>query len=97
MIAIANDHMVNHINFEQLTAANEVAGDFNVRFGRLRFSARMIVHDNDGGCAGHDCQTENFPRMAKNGVHRSHGYKIVTFDFTAGVQELKPPDIHIQD
>jgi len=28
-----HDNMVNHINFEQLTASNEVACDFNVRFG----------------------------------------------------------------
>lgn len=86
MIGISNHHMVNQINFYQLTTSDEVTGDLNVRFGRLRFPRRVVVHENDGGCTGHYCQSENFPRMAKNGVHRSHGYKIVTFNFTAGVQ-----------
>jgi hypothetical protein len=43
MIAISNDNMVNHINFKQLTASNEVACDFNVRFGWSGFTARMLV------------------------------------------------------
>jgi hypothetical protein len=31
--------MVNHINFKQLTASNEIACDFNVRFGWSGFTA----------------------------------------------------------
>ena len=64
MIAISNDNMVNHINFKQLTASNEIACDFNVRFGWSGFTARMLVHDNNGGCAGHNCQTEDFSWLA---------------------------------
>lgn len=30
MISIANHHMVNQVNFEQLTTANEIACDLNV-------------------------------------------------------------------
>ena len=78
--------MVNQINFQQLPAPDEVAGDLDVGLGRGRFPGRMVVHDDDGGGAGHYCQSENFPRMAKNGVHGSHGHEIVTFNFTAGVQ-----------
>jgi len=46
----------------------------------------MIVHHHNRGSAGHDGQTEDFPRMAKNRVHGSHGYEVVPLDFTAGVK-----------
>ena len=30
MISIADHNMINHVNFKQLTAANEIACDLNV-------------------------------------------------------------------
>jgi hypothetical protein len=33
MVAISNHNMVNHINFNQLPASDEIAGDFDVCIG----------------------------------------------------------------
>ncbi len=43
MIGIAHDDVVENVDFEELACADEVAGDFDVRFRRRRFPARMIM------------------------------------------------------
>ncbi len=43
MIGISHDDMVENFNLKQLACSDEVAGDFDVRFRRRRFPARMIM------------------------------------------------------
>ena len=43
MIGISHDDMVENFNLKQLACSDEAAGDFDVRFRRRRFPARMIV------------------------------------------------------
>ena len=40
---MAHDNVVENFDFQKLTCANEITGDFNVRLGRSRISARVIV------------------------------------------------------
>ena len=43
MIRVAHDHMIEHLDFEELARPDEVAGHFDVRLGRRRLAARVIV------------------------------------------------------
>jgi len=54
MIRVSNDDMIENFDFQKLTGSNEIASDFDVRFGWRRFAARMIVGDNDCGGTRHD-------------------------------------------
>ena len=44
--ALAEDDVVKHLNLEQLAGAHEVAGDADVRLGRRRVAAGMIVNQH---------------------------------------------------
>ena len=54
MVGISNYNVVENFDFKKLTGSDEVAGDFDVRFGRSWFTARMIVRDDDCGGTRHD-------------------------------------------
>ena len=54
MIGIPDDDVVEDFDFEKLSRSNEVTGDFDVRLGWSRLTARMIVRDDDCGSACHD-------------------------------------------
>ncbi len=49
---IADDNVVKDFDLEKLARSNEVTGDFDVGFGWCRFTARMIMRDNDCGGTG---------------------------------------------
>src|SRR2546422_5991230 len=78
VVWISNDDVVEDFDFEKLAGSDEIASDFDVRFGWRRFAARMIVSDYDCGRTRHDCQTEYFPWMTENCIHRTNGHQIVT-------------------
>jgi hypothetical protein len=46
--------LIENFDFEKLTRANEVTGDFDVGLRWSRLPARMIVRDDDCGGARHD-------------------------------------------
>jgi hypothetical protein len=43
VIGISHDDVVENLDFKKLACSDEVAGDFDVRFRRHRFPARMVV------------------------------------------------------
>jgi hypothetical protein len=43
MVGISNDDMVENFDFQQLTCADEIVCDFNVRLGWSRLATRMVV------------------------------------------------------
>lgn len=43
MVGLADNYMVEHFHFEKLPGADEVAGEFNIRLGRRRVAARVVV------------------------------------------------------
>ena len=73
MFWIAHDDVVQNLDFEKLPGPDEVAGHFDVRFRWLRFTARVIVHEHDGGgCCNHGA-TEHLPWMHQNGIQCANG------------------------
>ena len=54
VVWVANDDVIENFDFEKLARSNEVSGDFDVRLGWSRLTARMIVRDDDCGGARHD-------------------------------------------
>src|ERR1035437_1500089 len=82
---IARYHMVEHLDFEKLTGPDEVAGHFDVRFRWLRFTARVIVHEHDGGgCRDHGA-TEHLSWVYQDCIQRANCEQLMAFDPTAGV------------
>jgi hypothetical protein len=43
VVLVADDYMVDQLNLQQLTGANQIAGHFDVRFRGSGFSAWMVV------------------------------------------------------
>ena len=72
MFAMPHDHVVKNIYFEELTGADEVASDADVRLRRTWLPAGVVVHDDDRVSTGDDCQSEDLARMHENGIHRSN-------------------------
>lgn len=87
MIWIPDDNVIEDFDLEKLTGSDEIAGDFDVGFGRRGFAARMIVGDDDGGCARHDCQAKHFTGMTEDCIHCPNGHEIVTLDAAAGIED----------
>ncbi len=55
MVGISNNDVIEDFDFEKLAGSAEIASDFDVHRGRSRFTARMIVRDDDcGGTRRHD-------------------------------------------
>jgi len=71
MLATSDDYMVEDFDFQQLSGANQVAGDFDVGLTRSRFARGMVVHQDEGRGGGDDGRAKNFARMNQNGVHRA--------------------------
>lgn len=80
VVGISNDDVVKDFDFEKLASSNEITSDFDVGFGRIGLSARMVMRDHDGGCACHDCQSKDLPSMTENRIHRSNRHDVMTFD-----------------
>ena len=85
MLFASDDYMIKHVDVHQLSRADEIARDADVRIGWMGITARMIVSQDDGRCAGDNCQTKDFAWMNENGVHCSDGYETMPFDATTGV------------
>jgi len=51
---VPNDYVIEDFNFQELPGSNEVTSDFDVGFRWARFTARMIMRDNDCGGTRHD-------------------------------------------
>ena len=47
VILVADDHMVNQLDLQQLAGANEVTRHLDVGLRRGAFTARMIMDDHD--------------------------------------------------
>ena len=47
VVGLAQDNMVKYFYLQQLTCADKVAGDSDVRLGRSRFATRMIVANDN--------------------------------------------------
>ena len=43
MVLVADDHMVNQLDLQELAGTDEVTRHFDVGLGRSAFSARMVV------------------------------------------------------
>ena len=83
----AHDDVVENVDFEKLACSDEVTRNLNVRLRWGRVTARMIVTNNDGCGTGHDCQTEDFPGMTEDRIHRPNGHQIVTFNTPTRVED----------
>src|SRR5689334_23207318 len=46
-VGISDNDVVEDFDFQKLACSDEIASDFNVRFRRSRFTARMTVSDDD--------------------------------------------------
>ena len=84
---MANDHVVEDFDLEELTSPDEFAGDPNVRLGWRRIAAGVIVREDDRRGIDHDRQPEDFARVDQEGVDRADGYQVVALDPAAGVED----------
>jgi len=64
----AHDDVIDGFDLDYLSSTDEVSGDFNVRFGGGRFSARVIVHEHNCTCGSDNRCAKDFPGMYQEGV-----------------------------
>jgi hypothetical protein len=74
---MAHDHMIQNFDLKQLARANEIARNFYVGLGRLRFAAWMIVHDNDRACGCDDSNSENLAGVNKDRIESPNRDKVM--------------------
>ena len=74
-------------DLEHLSGTDKFARDPDVRLGRGRVSARVVVRKHDGGGGGQDRQSEHLPRVNQDGVQRPNRDQLVALDSSAHVQE----------
>ena len=86
MIRVAHNDVVQHLDFKELTCANEVAGHFDVRFRWLWLTARVVVHEDDGGSSGNNSGPEDHGCVHEKGVFCAHREQLVPFDPSPGIE-----------
>lgn len=86
VVGMSDHDVIENFDFQKLTRPDKITGNSDVRLGRSRIAAWMIVRDDDGGCTYHDCQPKNLPGMTEDGIHRSNGHQVVPFDTPASVE-----------
>lgn len=87
MIWVPQYYMVEDFDFEKLSGSDEIASDFNVRFGRSWFTAWMIVRDHDCCGARHNSKPKDLPWMTKNCIHFPNRHQVVPLDAATGVED----------
>jgi len=87
VIRVADDHMVEHFDFEELTHPDEVSGHFDVCFGWLWFTTGVIVHEYDGCGCGDYGGAEHLSGMHQDGIERANRKQLMPFDAAAGVEQ----------
>ena len=85
MVLVADDNMVDQLDLQQLTGADEVARHLDVSFRRGAFTAGVIVDDHDLSRCGDNRTAEHLTRMHQNGVHRADGQQLMAFNPLARV------------
>lgn len=66
-----DNDVIEDFNFEQLSGADQIAGDLYVGVGRRRIAARVIVHQENGGSGSDDCGAKDFARMNVNAIQKN--------------------------
>ena len=87
MFWMAHYYMVNHLDFEKLTGADEVSRDLHVRLAWGRISTRVIVREHDRRCGAHDRESKYLAWMNKDHVHRAEGDQLMALYPAARIQE----------
>ena len=67
----AQDDVVQHLDLQELSRANQVAGHFDVGFGRRGIAAGMIMDKHNRRGIGRDGQFKDLARMHENCIQRS--------------------------
>src|SRR5437763_13628017 len=83
--APAENDMIENLDFQKLTRADQVARYFDIRFRRSGIAAGMIVHQDDGrGVARNGC-LEHLARMHQDCVQRTLGKTVLHDTYSARV------------
>jgi hypothetical protein len=64
--------MIADFYLHQLAGSDQVAGDFDVRLGRVGFAGGMIVHHHNSGRGRNHGNPEDFSRMDEDRVERAN-------------------------
>ncbi len=79
--------MVEELDLEEVSGADEVAGDANVGLGRAGISRGVVVGEDDGMGTRDDRGTEDLARMDEDLVEESLGDGLDAEEAAAGVDE----------
>jgi hypothetical protein len=55
VVWVSHNDVIEDFDFDKLAGSDEIAGNLDVRLGRRRFAAGMIMGDNDCCCTCHNC------------------------------------------
>jgi len=79
--------MIEHFDLQQMSGADQVAGDADVGFGGSGVSGGMVVGEDDGVGSGGDGGAEDLAGMDEDLVEEAFGDGLDAEESTAGVQE----------
>src|SRR4051812_26506944 len=80
------DDVVEDVDLQQLSRANDVACRSDVSFGRTRIATRMVMDENDGGGIGGDGGAKNFAWVDENLVECALRNSVDADEPAAGVK-----------
>src|SRR2546428_4101043 len=86
MVWMTYDHVVEHFDFDQLPRSDQIARHFDVRLGRRRFAAGMVVKGDDGRRSYDDRRAKHFPWMHEDRVECANRNQLVPANSSAGVE-----------
>jgi len=79
--------VVEHLDLEQVSGTDEIAGDADVGFGRGGIAAGMVVGEDDGMGTGGDGGTKDFAGVDEDLVEEAFGDGIDPKEAATGVEE----------
>src|SRR5277367_623147 len=85
--APAENNVIEHLDFQKLAGADEIAGGADVRLGRGWVAAGMVVDQDQGGGVGGDGGSKNFARMDQERIEKAMRNELHANELAPRVEE----------
>jgi hypothetical protein len=93
---LADDHVVEHLDHEELGRPNKISGQFSVFTRRRRIAGGVVVNENQSCGLVLKCQGHNLPGVDSASRERALEYVLIHDEFIFPVEKQNPEDLSLQ-
>ena len=87
MLSPAHNDVIDQFDPHNLACSDEVSRHPDIGFGRISFTTRMIVHQENCRCRSDNCSPEYLPWMNQDCIHSPYRKEHVPFHFPPRIEK----------